>query len=240
MIIVKLKYTIAIAAAILCLGDGGTVLHAANLAGPTKAAAPADYDPTTKGGWYVGLGTFLETQKATFGDTTVLSQSGALGAVGGYGRGNGKNWWQLQGEAYWTNLDGNGVCAGGASCGTAAKFTGGAWLKIGLPPGLLQALPQIGNLFPGLSTTTLADNVFPYFAGGFAPSDVSASLGLANARAWVFPAGARLGMITKLTNGTVSDLGAEVDFAGSGIALGGAKVNPSTAYKAYVHFLIGA
>lgn len=207
----------------------------------TKAPALSQaYDPVATGGWYVGLGSFLETQKATFGTTDVLSQSGAIGVVGGYGRGNGRNWWQLQGEAYWTNLSGSGVCGLGASCGVASSFTGGAWLKVGLPPGLLQALPQIGNLFPGLSVTQLADNVFPYFAAGTAPSDVSASLGKANAQAWVIPVGARLGMITKLTNGTVSDVGAEVDFAGGGFALGGAKVNPSTAYKAYIHFLIGA
>lgn len=215
---------------------------AANLAPPTLKAAPAIYDPIGSGGWFVGAGTQLVSSKETIANTNILSQSGSLGVIGGYGRGNGVSWWQLQGEVYWKNLDGNGFCGIGTPCAVSSSFSAGAWLKVGGPltKALLNALPQVGSLFPGLSTTTLADNVFPYLALGTAPEDVSATLGLANARAWTIPVGARAGMITKLTNGTVSDTGIEVDFAGSGFALGGAKVNPGVAYKAYLHFAIGA
>jgi hypothetical protein len=213
---------------------------AANLALPTKAPAP--FDPVASGGWYVGLGSFLETQKATIGDTSLLSQSGSIGAIGGYGHGNGQSWWQLQAEAYFRNLNGSGFCGLGTSCSVSSNFTGAIWMKVGGPVAstLLGALPQLGNLFPGLSPTTVAANVFPYIAGGVVFNDVSSSIGLANARAWTVPLGLRLGMITKLTNGTVSDVGAEVDLAGSGLAIGGAKVPQGPAYKAYLHFAFSA
>jgi hypothetical protein len=220
------------------------------LAGPAEAAdlklvtkaAPAVYDPIGSGGWYVGVGSQLETAKATIGSTDVLSQSGALGVIGGYGRGNGVSWWQGQVEAYYQNLSGSGFCGLSAPCGVSSKFSGAAVVKFGGPVTsvLLNALPQVSSLFPGLSPTAIATNVFPYIGGVVNFEDMSGTFGDANARDWRFPIGLRLGAITKLTNGTVSDAGAEVDFAGSGFALGKASVNPGVAYKAYLHFAFGA
>lgn len=214
--------------------------QAADLKLVTKA--PVAYDPAGSGGWYVGAGTELVSAKEQVADTKILSQSGSLGLIGGYGRGNGVSWWQVQGEIYWRNLDGNGLCGLSGPCAVSSNFSAGAWLKVGGPitSTLLNTLPQVASLFPGLAPTTIANNVFPYLAIGVAPTDVSATLGLSNAKAWLVPIGARAGAITKLTNGTVSDAGVEVDFAGSGFALGGATVKPDVTYKAYLHFAFGA
>lgn len=211
----------------------------ANLNPPPLKAPPLPYSPDT-GGFYLGVGTFLETanSKVTIGGTdfTMLSNSGSLGGVVGYGRGNGNFWWAVEGGAYWTNLNTGSVCPG---C-IKSNFTGTLLAEISVPQGVMNVLPNIGTIFPGLNQGAAAANIYPYIGLGVDFDDVSGSFGQSNGRDWQIPFKARVGAKTKLTNGSIMDTWAEASFQGSGFSVGPlATVNQGTTYKAGLTFAVG-
>jgi hypothetical protein len=236
----RLKTPRRVAAALLALAlAGGTMgdVRAANLV-PALKAKPV-LPSYASDGWYFGLGTYGEAAKSSIGGGDLISAGGSLGAAAGWKRGTPDNWLGVEADAYWRNLGGDTTCAGAAPCDIRSRFNGRVRVMYGGSISVLTNLiPTTAAAFPVLTPPAGApSNLSPYAYAVVNFDDVSASLGLANARAWQFPFGLGVGLRGLIDANTAIDFFTDYTFAGSGFAIGGAAVNQGSKVVAGVHIL---
>jgi len=187
---------------------------------PTKLANPFSqpYDITHCGA-YFGVNT-MATATAVNGTGvspgTQVVQAG-IGATAGYGcpiNTASNSFWFAEVMADLTNINGSttGISFNNAPVTFTERFAIGTPIS-NLLPSLsnftgLTASAAVPNL-PLLPTGVTASPAAPYLFLALHEQDVSAQLGLAQNREWLFSWGAGTGLLYRLSNGVVADVSAE-------------------------------
>lgn len=193
-----MKTLLLAAAALLAV----TSANAADLSLMPVKAKPRVLTTYVGSGFYFGIGTFGEVDRANItgpaGQGLSADIAGAaLSGVVGYMWGDGLTWKAVDASVDWFNIGGSNGVTGNivpASVNTQIGFTQ-RFLLGGPLASVLNLLPNIGTVFPTLPTPTVpvVGTVHPYVFAAAHEKDISASYLAATGKVWKFQAGLGVG-----------------------------------------------
>jgi opacity protein-like surface antigen len=195
---------------------------AADLTPQFKAPSFGSY---VKGGcgWYFGLNSMGSTNRVTGGIVGENIVQGDLGVTAGYGCPIGTtpgSFWFAEGNFDWAGLN-------GATNGLA--LTGPAHLEQRV--GLGSPISTMLSMFPGLNGLSVpampalpqgitAGPSFPFVFVSLHERDISAQLGVASNREWLFSPGIGVGLESRLSNAVVAETAVQYLLDSNGMAVG--------------------
>jgi len=171
-----------------------------------KASVASGY-PTTKCGFYYGIGTGGNAGAVTGGPVGAQIVQGDIDAIVGYTCPFSQNgFWFVEGSIGFSNLNGssNGLSLSGPLVAIERVGVGSpinALLGGLLPTGSFPALPSLPNLPNGVTTGPANGYAF----AGLVEQDISAQIGLLSGRQWVVAPIVGLGLLTRLSDNVVVD-----------------------------------
>lgn len=140
-------------------------------------------------GWYFGLGTFAEADKASVSglagqSVNAYAAGGAVDLTAAFMWGDGNTWKAIEISTEYMNIGSTSV--GTAVPGAISSQWGFSecFLFGGPLASALQFLPNLGTLFPVLQPPTGSTTTHPYIKGCVHEKDVSASYMLSDSKVW--------------------------------------------------------
>lgn len=180
-------------------------------------------------GYYLGIGTFAEVDKAKIampiGNVDGFAAGGSINAVAGWMWGNGTTWNAIEGTVSYQNIGpANSV---GGNINSRFGFTERV-LWGGPITAALSLLPNLSTVFPVLPTPIAPTTTHPYIFAALHQDDVSADFGLGAAKVWRIRAGVGAGLKQQLgstaanpnASQVTADIWAEYLMQGAGITVG--------------------
>jgi hypothetical protein len=164
---------------------------------------------------------------STTGATSTNALSGGGGVTLGYGcpfSGGAGNFWFIESNFDFQNINGNGNGLSIGTGGTPAHFE----QRFGLGSPINALLGTISNPFGSLSVPQLAPlpagitagPSYPFIFASIHEQDVSASYLGANGRDWIVSPGVGIGLQSRLSNGVVSEVAAQWVLQSQSVAIG--------------------
>src|SRR5882762_10281088 len=183
-----------------------------------KAPAPRVLSTYSGSGFYFGLGTFGEVDRANVTGTQGQAMSAdiagaAASLVVGNMWGNGTNWKAVDASCDYFNIGRSNVQGNfiPASVNTQIGFTQ-LFLLGGPLAGVLSLLPNLGTLFPVLppAPQPVTGTFHPYLFAAVHEKDISASYLAATGKVWKVQAGLGIGAKQQLGNVAGNPLASQV------------------------------
>lgn len=182
-------------------------------------------------GFYMGLGTWGEVDKAKIVSPLNLqavngyAAGGSINGTAGYMWGNGTTWTAIEASISYQNIgitDNNGSSVGSRFGFTERALFGGPITSV------LSLLPNLSTVFPVLPTPIASTTTHPYVFAAVHQDDVSAEFGLTNAKVWRVRGGLGVGLKQQLgstspnpaASGVTADIWAEYLMDGASIVIG--------------------
>ena len=182
--------------------------------------------PYAASGFYWGVGASSIGSSASVSNAGVFALGAGVDMVIGYQWQGGLDFMAAELDVTYTNLGSTSQC-GATSCSAGSQWEIEPIYKFGFPTNILSSvLPNLSGVFPGLpalpANASVIGTAHPYLYAGLPIRDISASLGLTEARAWSVQPEVGLGILNQsgLNPGLVFDLRVGCSLGSTGFDFG--------------------